>query len=258
MYILEVKKSLEKMNEELKFKNQNKRREYRFGIKERQEIIEIDTVPLKTEDEDNEFYNDVENIFSKILLDARTLEIVNQDEMMNKWQEIKKKTIFGKKDKMTIKALMELTRFYEDREALTFLVRTHLEIPFIILFYRYKKLGENVIKETIFNIFTNDSVDFIFEFKEEEEKIKLKGELAPNYMKVDYQIILKKLLEIPSSELFYPRIEINGEYEYEEELKSMTVNITINSDRCMKYSKEFKIYIDNNLEEAGIEINNED
>lgn len=241
MYTLKIKKELENLKEEFEFENSIIEKIYKLEIKESEEEVELILHNDIEKQQDIGVINELELAFNKVKFKKETSEILNINEIQKKWKEIKKELVFKRQDTDVISLLMMISKFFENKESLSNILKNHSYIQLLTFFYKNKdKEGE--INLQINNLFSRDVVDFVVTFKKDDDnEYIIHGTPPLSFGTTNYSIKVKNHLKIKAGSLFYPKLEISGKFVYKEVLESMKIELIMTSREDMKYKKTIEI-----------------
>lgn len=243
MYKLKIVKDMRKLSDEFDFEDEIIEKTSYLEIIETDEFIEID-IKEEEKEEETTLVEELERIFNNLKFSKENFELLNKDEIHKKWISTKKDNIFKRQDRKTVITLLELTKYFDDKDFLGEIVKTFSFIPILLYFYKNKDIEntDGILK--IGSVMINDDVDFEVKLtkKEDEDKEYTISGIPPlNFGITDYRINLKNFLNVKASQLFYPKPEIKGDFIYGEHLEKLYVEILVTSRDDMRYIKTIEI-----------------
>ncbi|MGL5123723.1 MAG: hypothetical protein ACRC6K_06165 [Fusobacteriaceae bacterium] len=237
-YNIKIKNHLE-TTDEIKNNEVNYENNYACDIEEDSDKIIITFQKKEEQELEENIYSKLDKIFNRFIIDKKTLEIMNIDELGEKWKVEKKNQIFNSKNKEVISILMELSKYFENKEYLSKLISNYLFMPFILFFI--KNIKEKSNKLEIYGVFIEEILQFDVDILKKEDKYILEGKIDPEFDAVDYKKNIRDYFSIQPGKPFSLLIDLKGEIEYDEFIKEFKVEINLKSEKLINYTYSIEI-----------------
>lgn len=190
--------------------------------------------PKYREDLIENCYVKIGNLFKKIKISKYNNKILNINELIEEWTKLKKEIVFNIEDDMLVSYILNVSKYYENYEALEFLLNNFSIIPFFRLInFQNLELNKGEKFLEIYNIIPVGKIDYKvkLEYLEEltgEKEITFKGEKAPNFDMADIKKFFRENYNITKDKVFNLETNINGNYILEGNfLKELNICLTI-------------------------------
>lgn len=242
MLKLKIKKELEKLDETLFFSSKIVEKEHEIEIKETENQIEIEIKEdLKS---DNKGLSDkIESVFNRLEFNRQNLELINLENLINKWKEVKKDILFSDSDRNESSTIMHIAKYYENQKTLYNIIKNYSYVPFLMFFYKNINLNEDEEEIKLCNALRNDKIDFKIKLEkgEDENEYILSSRLDPQFDITEYENDLINIFSIPKDIPCSFKIELSGKYIYKEKLEYMKIELKLTSREILNYTKTIEI-----------------
>lgn len=237
-------KEIEKNNEIIEKENN-----FKIAIENSQEDFTIFLENDKPKYEDDlieECYIKIGNLFKIIKISKINGNILNIKELIKKWENLKKEIVFNVEDEMLVQYILNNSKYYENYEALEFLLKNFSIIPFFRLL-NFKDLKSNTEEKTleVYNIVPEGKIDYKIKLNYSEEltgekEITFKGERTSNFDIGIIKNIFRQKYNITKDKVFNLDTNIKGNYILEDDfIKEMNIYLTIDGGKY--FVKEYAI-----------------
>lgn len=204
-----------------------------------------------TDDDIEAVYVEINNVFKEIEIDKKSGGIANIDFLMNRWLKLKKDIVFNTDEEMLIHFMIELSRYYEDREYLEFVLKNFSVIPFLLLI-NLNDLAKNDKVEKklrVFNIFSQKEFLYRVKLKYEENNgekvIEFSGNEDSAFDMVSFRKKMREDLGLGADKAFSANVSVEGKYIFDKSLKSFTVTMKTTGGKYL--DKEYIILLEREL-----------
>lgn len=199
------------------------------------------------EDKIENFFIKLNNNFKIIQINKENKEIYNIQDIIKNWKKIKKEAILGIDIPAIIDLVLDNSKYYENEEFLSMLLKNYNIMPFFFL-VNLKDLSKTDSKNlSLYNIIYDSELAFTLSFSFEEEKNE-KGILyftGKEDSKVDtfeLRKLIKEEYNVPSGKPFSLQFKIEGMYFLEKNtIQGFKTTIVIDSPKVMKKIITFEL-----------------
>lgn len=182
-------------------------------------------------------YSKIDEVFMEIVFGKNENSILNINEIKEKWLQTKKDIVFNSDEDNVVQFVIDISKYFENEEALIFLIKNFSFIPFFTLL-DFEELSKNDDIEKnlkIYNLFFDDEINYKIKFKYEEgireKKISFTGKEDNSF---DITFLRKKVreeLNIPPGSPFSLNFFIEGEYLFIDNFYSLKVNFILDGGK---------------------------
>ncbi|MDR3258832.1 MAG: hypothetical protein LBT51_04365 [Fusobacteriaceae bacterium] len=182
--------------------------------------------------------------------------ILNQSEIISKWNIIRKKILVETKDKMAINTLFGLSGRIENEAALLDILKRFFVIPYLFIGihnFKFSKYSSCRKEGYLYNVFPFEDIPVIYEINEEnennsnnEKKIRLVGKVDPCFDRFAYIDKLKdeyrdNLPSLNNSANLSMAIDGSHIYNNDNTLNEMYYHAKVEISSLLKYSSKYEI-----------------
>lgn len=213
----------------------------KIKIEETSDIFSItfeDEKPRYENDILEHYYIKIGNIFKEIKLSKIDNSILNIQDLIFKWETLKKEIVFNIEDEMLVNYVFNMTKYYENKVILDFLLSNFNIIPFFKMI-DYSKLENNNNKEKIlglFGIFLEEKLEFKIkcEYSKKyngDEEILFSGEKNPNFDISEIKRNLREKYNITYDKVFNLNLKLSGKYVFNETFQELYVHLVADAGK---------------------------
>lgn len=191
-------------------------------------------------------YVKIGNVFKTIKISKEDNKIININELINQWENLKKEIVFNVENDILISYILNISKYFENSESLEFLLKNFSIIPFFrLLDFKDLKnnIGEKVLK--IYNIVPEGKFDYKVKLNYLEEltgerEITFKGEKTSNFDIGIIKNLFRQKYNITKDKIFNLDTNIKGNYVLEDDfIKEMNICLTVDGGKY--FVKEYLI-----------------
>lgn len=220
-------------------------------INDYEDEIEIIFIEPKTvKDELAIVFEKIDKNFRKIVINKKDWTINNLKEIIDNWSALKREIIFNldnENSENIVEFILELSKYYENEEYLSFLLKNYNIIPFFSLFDFKSPKDLEKVTLTLFNLFSNTEIRFDIQSRIEkgirdEINIFLEGKESKNFDLINLKKKIRADYNIPPGYPLGISININGIYKIvENTLESLKLTILLTTEKIMQKVIEINI-----------------
>lgn len=203
-----------------------------------------------------EAYSKIDDVFKEITINKKGYEILNLKEIKEKWIKTKKDIVFNSDEDNITQFVIDISKYFENEECLSFLLKNFSFIPFFTLidFENLSKNNEIEKGLKIYNLFFNDEINYKVKFTYEEDmtgekKISFLGKEDNSFDITSIRKKIKEELNIPPGSPFSLEFYIKGEYIFLNKFDNLKVIFTINGGKYISKEYILKLVPNEKIEE---------
>lgn len=193
-----------------------------------------------------EMYSKIDDVFREIVFNKKEYEISNLKEIKEKWVKTKKNIVFNSNEDSIVQFVIDISKYFENEESLSFLLKNFSFIPFFTLI-DFENLSKNNQLEKnlkIYNLFCNDEIAYKVKFSYEEDinrekKIFFVGKEDKCFDIVSIRKKMREELNIPSGSPFSLNFYIKGEYVFLDKFDNLKVTFILDGGKYI--NKEYTL-----------------
>lgn len=212
------------------------------------EIVFIE--PETAKDDLAVIFEKIDKNFRRIVLNKKDWSINNLKEIINNWSVLKREIIFNLNDENSdnvVEFILELSKYYENEEYLSFLLKNYNIIPFFRIFdFKYPKdLEKSTI--TLFNLLSDGEITFDIKTKTKKEvrneiNVFIEGKEDKKFDLISLKQKIRADYNVTSGYPLGIKINLSGTYKIIDDiLDSLKVIIFIEAEKIMQKSIEINI-----------------
>ena len=212
------------------------------------EIIFIE--PEIAKDDLAVIFEKIDKNFRRIVLNKKDWSINNLKEIIDNWSVLKREIIFNLNNENSdnvVEFILELSKYYENEEYLSFLLKNYNIVPFfrIFDFKCPKDLEKSTI--TLFNLLSDSEITFDIQTKTEKDvrdeiNVFIEGKEGKNFDLISLKQKIRADYNVPSGYPLGIKINLSGTYKIIDGiLDSLKVIIFLEAGKIMQKSIEINI-----------------
>lgn len=204
---------------------------------------------LDEEKEDNleNFFTKLNNNFKTIQINKENKEISNIQDIIREWKKIKKEAILGIDIPAVIDLVLDNSKYYENEEFLSMLLKNYNIMPFFFLLNLKELNKTNSENLNLYNIIYDSELSLILSFSFEEEKnekgiLYFKGKENPKVDTLELRKLIREEYDVLPGKPFSLEFKIDGMYFIEKNtIQGFKANLIIDSPKVMKKIITFEL-----------------
>lgn len=204
---------------------------------------------LDEEKEDNleNFFTKLNNNFKTIQINKENKEISNIQDIIKEWKKIKKEAILGIDIPAVIDLVLDNSKYYENEEFLSMLLKNYNIMPFFFLLNLKELNKTNSENLNLYNIIYDSELSLILSFSFEEEKnekgiLYFKGKENPKVDTLELRKLIREEYDVLPGKPFSLEFKIDGMYFIEKNtIQGFKANLIIDSPKVMKKIITFEL-----------------
>lgn len=199
------------------------------------------------EDKLENFFTKLNNNFKVIQINKENKEISNIQDIIKEWKKIKKEAILGIDIPAVIDLVLDNSKYYENEEFLSMLLKNYNIMPFFFLLNLKELNKTNSENLNLYNIIYDSELSLILSFSFEEEKnekgiLYFKGKENPKVDTLELRKLIREEYDVPPGKPFSLEFKIDGMYFIEKNtIQGFKANLIIDSPKVMKKIITFEL-----------------
>lgn len=199
------------------------------------------------EDKLENFFTKLNNNFKVIQINKENKEISNIQDIIKEWKKIKKEAILGIDIPAVIDLVLDNSKYYENEEFLSMLLKNYNIMPFFFLLNLKELNKTNSENLNLYNIIYDSELSLILSFSFEEEKnekgiLYFKGKENPKVDTLELRKLIREEYDVLPGKPFSLEFKIDGMYFIEKNtIQGFKANLIIDSPKVMKKIITFEL-----------------
>lgn len=199
------------------------------------------------EDKLENFFTKLNNNFKTILISKENKEILNIQDIIKKWKKIKKEAILEIDVPAVIDLVLDNSKYYEDEEFLSMLLKNYNIMPFFFLLNLKELHKTNSENLNLYNIIYDSELSLTLSFSFEEERgekgiLYFKGKENSKVDTLELRKLIREEYNVSPGSPFSLEFKIDGMYFLEKNtIQGFKTNLIINSPKVMKKIITFEL-----------------
>lgn len=199
------------------------------------------------EDKLENFFTKLNNNFKTIQINKENKEIFNIQNIIKEWKKIKKEAILGIDIPAVIDLVLDNSKYYENEEFLSMLLKNYNIMPFFFLLNLKELNKTNSENLSLYNILYDLELSFKLSFSFEDDKnekgiLYFKGKENPKVDTLEFRKLIREEYNVLPGTPFSLEFKIDGMYFLEKNtIQGFKANLIINSPKVMKKIITFEL-----------------